>query len=72
MCGRFALSAPVDTFRNHFNVREAVSLPPRYNIAPGQQVAAVRAGGDGIELAMLPYYQEITSFFHAVYLGSAL
>jgi putative SOS response-associated peptidase YedK len=53
MCGRFALSAPVDIFRRHFDVPEAESLPPRFNIAPGQQVAAVRAGSDGNELAML-------------------
>jgi len=53
MCGRFALSAPVDTVLRHFHVREEVDLQPRYNIAPGQQVSVVRSGIAGSELAML-------------------
>lgn len=53
MCGRFALSAPVDTIRRHFHLREEVDLQPRYNIAPGQQLAAVRVGIEGREFAML-------------------
>jgi len=54
MCGRFALSAPVDAIRQHFKLREEVALPPRYNIAPTQQVAVVRADGSGNnELVMM-------------------
>lgn len=55
MCGRFALSAPVDTIRRHFNIREEVDLPPRYNVAPGQQVAVVRFGNSGNELVTLKW-----------------
>jgi len=53
MCGRFALSAPVDVLRCHFKIKEVVDLSPRYNIAPGQQVAALRFGRRGKEIVML-------------------
>lgn len=53
MCGRFALSAPEPDLRRHFDVTVQVSLPPRYNIAPGQQIAILRPGSSGKELAML-------------------
>lgn len=46
MCGRFALKTPPRTIREHFNLPEAVALTPRYNIAPSQEVAAVRKSPD--------------------------
>lgn len=42
MCGRFALKAPPKSIQEHFSLPETVVLPPRYNIAPSQQVAVVR------------------------------
>jgi putative SOS response-associated peptidase YedK len=42
MCGRFALKAPPRSIQEHFHLPEAVTLSPRYNIAPSQEVAAVR------------------------------
>ncbi len=48
MCGRFALSAPVETIRQHFKLREDIVLQPRYNIAPSQQVAVVREAVPGV------------------------
>jgi putative SOS response-associated peptidase YedK len=52
MCGRFALSAPVDTLCRHFGIVRLVPLQPRYNIAPGQQIAVLRSAG-GRELMTL-------------------
>ena len=53
MCGRFTLATPVDQLAKQFQLAGTAELAPRYNIAPTQQVAAVRAGEDGRELAML-------------------
>lgn len=44
MCGRFTLTAP-GKVAEQFHVRKKIDLSPRYNIAPGQQVAAVRTKG---------------------------
>jgi putative SOS response-associated peptidase YedK len=42
MCGRFALKAPPRTIQEHFHLPETIDLPPRYNIAPSQNIAVVR------------------------------
>ena len=42
MCGRFALKAPPRSVQEHFHLPEAITLSPRYNIAPSQAVAVVR------------------------------
>lgn len=47
MCGRFALTLPVDRLRELFGFRQLPNLPPRWNIAPTQAVMAVRAEPDG-------------------------
>jgi putative SOS response-associated peptidase YedK len=46
MCGRFVLQSSCDEIARAFAV-EAGDLPPRYNIAPSQDVAAVRAAATG-------------------------
>jgi putative SOS response-associated peptidase YedK len=43
MCGRFTLVTPEQDLAVQFNLPEIPSLEPRYNIAPTQPVAAVRA-----------------------------
>ncbi len=55
MCGRFTLRAPSQLQLGLFQLAELPSLPARFNIAPSQPVAAVRAkkDSDGRELAML-------------------
>ncbi len=45
MCGRFALSSPIDTLRKLFGFPQAPNVPARYNIAPTQAIVAVRPGG---------------------------
>jgi putative SOS response-associated peptidase YedK len=53
MCGRFTLRTPLSKLVRQFGVLDMPELPPRYNIAPTQDVAAVRAVGDGRELVLL-------------------
>jgi putative SOS response-associated peptidase YedK len=54
MCGRYMLTTPVDALRQLFLFTERPNLPPRYNIAPTQEVPIVRRRreGDGRELVM--------------------
>ena len=47
MCGRFTQAAPGAVVAEVFALPEAPELAPRYNIAPTQEVAAVRAGAAG-------------------------
>ena len=54
MCGRFAFYSPAEATAALFGVSAAVEIPPRYNIAPTQQVAAIRnSSDDDRELVML-------------------
>lgn len=53
MCGRFALFAAGDELAERFQLPESPLLEARYNIAPTQSVAAVRATSGGRELARL-------------------
>lgn len=46
MCGRYSLTTPVEAVRALFDFVELPNLPPRANIAPRQEVAAVRLGPD--------------------------
>jgi len=47
MCGRYSLTTPLEGVRQVFDFVERVNLPPRYNVAPGQEIPAVRLGDDG-------------------------
>jgi putative SOS response-associated peptidase YedK len=47
MCGRFSLHARPEDVAEHFDLDATPELSPRYNIAPSQQVAAVRAADSG-------------------------
>ncbi len=55
MCGRFLLTSPLEAVRAAFGPGPAASnLAPRYNIAPTQPIAVVRAAaGGGRELVFL-------------------
>ncbi|WP_031409921.1 SOS response-associated peptidase [Geobacillus vulcani] len=46
MCGRFTLTADLETLRALFRFRYQGSLAPRFNIAPGQDVLTVVAEGE--------------------------
>lgn len=47
MCGRFAFYSPAEAATALFGVDAAPELKPRYNIAPTQDLAAIRNGADG-------------------------
>ncbi len=48
MCGRYSLTTPLEAMRQVFDFSERPNLAPRVNIAPSQEVAAVRLGeGEG-------------------------
>lgn len=46
MCGRYSLTTPAEAVRRVFGYTERPNLMPRTNIAPTQDVAAVRLGDD--------------------------
>ena len=47
MCGRFAFYSPAEAAVALFGVSAAPELQPRYNIAPTQDIAAIRNNADG-------------------------
>ena len=47
MCGRFVRFISLDQFIKHFGFKPLDELPERYNIAPSEQVPAIRKGPDG-------------------------
>ncbi|MGE0253170.1 MAG: SOS response-associated peptidase [Alphaproteobacteria bacterium] len=47
MCGRYSLTTPVESVARLFGVDERPNLAPRWNIAPTQEVLAVRLAADG-------------------------
>lgn len=47
MCGRFTLAASANTLAEQFALPVPRDLRPRYNIAPGTPILAVRQGADG-------------------------
>ncbi len=47
MCGRFTLTSPLEALRELFGFVERPNLQPRANVAPTQEVLAVRLGPDG-------------------------
>ena len=54
MCGRFTQRFSWREVHDFLNLTgPALNLRPRYNVAPGQDVAAVRSGTDGRRLSML-------------------
>lgn len=52
MCGRFALFDSAASLAEAFGLADVPSLPPRYNIAPTQAVAAVRIPSEGVGRAL--------------------
>ena len=47
MCGRYTLIAPMKMLEELFQITILGDIPPRYNIAPGQPVVAVRPNAGG-------------------------
>jgi putative SOS response-associated peptidase YedK len=53
MCGRYTLSTPAGRLAEEFQLDSTVEIPPSYNVAPTQQVAAVLEDEEGRCLEML-------------------
>ncbi len=54
MCGRYTLATSVDELARQFEIGEyPASIPPSYNVAPTQNIAAVVAEGEARKLEML-------------------
>lgn len=54
MCGRFAFYSPAEATAALFGATTSTDVKPRYNIAPTQDIAAIRESADGErELVML-------------------
>ncbi|MDW8468794.1 MAG: SOS response-associated peptidase [Burkholderiales bacterium] len=53
MCGRFALHASPEVVAREFGLAAVPAVAPRYNIAPGSDVLAVRARDGGREAALV-------------------
>jgi len=51
MCGRFTLTSTPEALAERFGLDARPNAAPRWNIAPGQQVLAVRSRGDGTRWA---------------------
>ncbi len=47
MCGRYALSSPVESLEAQFEAEAQALLQPRYNVAPTTPVPVVRNGASG-------------------------
>lgn len=47
MCGRFAFYSPGEATAALFGATGSIDFTPRYNIAPTQDIAAIRLGEDG-------------------------
>jgi putative SOS response-associated peptidase YedK len=53
MCGRFTLTSTPEALAERFGLDAPPSCAPRYNIAPGQEILAIRAPREGARAADL-------------------
>ena len=53
MCGRYNLITDAQALADFFSLSNSLALKPRYNIAPSQEIPAVRQIGAARELALL-------------------
>lgn len=68
MCGRFILTCPGRNLAEHFRLLEEPSLIPRYNIAPTEEIAAIRLDPDSngkrltsLKWGLVPFWAKDTS-----------
>lgn len=65
MCGRFTLRASPESLAQHFDLAASPEIEARYNIAPGQSVAMLRADSaraslrlEHVRWGLVPYWAE--------------
>jgi putative SOS response-associated peptidase YedK len=67
MCGRFSLVTTPEELAHQFHLRRQVTIAPRYNIAPSQQVIIVRPGANGnitssVRWGLIPHWTKDINF----------
>ncbi|MCG8592798.1 MAG: SOS response-associated peptidase [Kiloniellales bacterium] len=73
MCGRYTLTTPLEGLRDVFLFEESPNLAPRYNIAPTQEVPAVRLGPEDGRRHLVPLrWGLIPSWAKEVSIGSRM
>ena len=55
MCGRFTLKTPIEKVAKQFHAAAPADVGARYNIAPSQEILAVRDGAEGRELSFFKW-----------------
>lgn len=72
MCGRFAFYSPHEAVVRLFGVAQAPQVEPRYNIAPTQFVAAVRADPAGDRSIAMLYWGLVPSWAREKSIGARM
>jgi putative SOS response-associated peptidase YedK len=50
MCGRYTCKKTTQQVAEHFHLPDIPGIKPRYNIAPSQELAAIKADGSFVTL----------------------
>lgn len=64
MCGRYTLHSPKRLIVEHFKLNNRITIEPRYNIAPSQEVPVIRPAGEGnrelvkLRWGLIPFWAE--------------
>lgn len=69
MCGRYNLGTSSDALQDLFGLERIPALEPRYNIAPGQRVLAIRQRADGSRPADMLHWGLIPSWARDAAIG---
>ena len=72
MCGRFTLTAPPSQIAELFDLDELPDLRPRFNVAPGQDVATVQQPGEGGRVLVMRRWGLIPGWAKDPKIGSRL
>jgi len=72
VCGRFAFYSPHEAVVRLFGVTEFPQVEARYNIAPTQFVASVRAGRDGVRRLAMLYWGLVPSWSNDKAIGARM
>jgi putative SOS response-associated peptidase YedK len=67
MCGRFSLVDNREELSNQFHLKRQVTIAPRYNIAPSQQIIIIRSGTNGnttssVRWGLIPHWSKDEKF----------
>jgi putative SOS response-associated peptidase YedK len=72
VCGRFTLRAPPQEIQRVFGLDAAPRLEPRFNVAPGQDIATVHAERDGRRVMGLRRWGLVPHWAHDPRVGARL